>query len=197
MPFEIYQYRLLTKWRDKKAWMRFHWAMDRTNAPTEFAAAQAVNYNLNVETSFLTLFSYTLSEGAGITDTIVRRVYPSGGPASRVHLGGGGLQGQYLSPITETFLSAPITWIGYDGLTCKSVNRLGFIGKGAHQGDDWWPTFRLAVETWITDALTPRITPAGDTFNLTVLKSNGLSVSPQLGYLGQPFSSQITRRWVQ
>jgi hypothetical protein len=196
MPFEIYEYRLVTKWRTKKAWTRFHFAMDRTAEPTEFAAAQAINYNLNVATSFLTLYAYTVSESAGITDAIVRRVSPFGGPASRVHLPAGGLQGQYLSPITETFLSAPITWIGYDGLTSRSVNRIGFVGKGAHNGDDWWPTFRLAVETFISDALTPRLLPSGDTFNLTILKSDGVSVSASSGYLGSPISRQKTRYWV-
>jgi hypothetical protein len=196
MPLEVYSYRLVTKWRTKKAWNRFHFVLDNNANLPAFAAAQAINFNLNVGTLFLSLFAQMVSDDAGITDTICARVKPNGGPASRVHIGGGGLQGLYLGPIADTFLTAPIRWIGFNGGVSRTINRIGFIGQGATNGDGWWPVFSLAASTFIADALTPRVLPSGDTFNLTILHSDGFSESALWGDLGRPTSRQITRRWV-
>jgi len=195
MAFELYEYRIFTKFRTRKQSARFHLAVDNVSGQTPFEMARKLTLNLNVTTSFLNLFAVLISEQSGITDTTCRRISPSGGNTSRVHLPGGGLQGLWLGPMTDNFVAANIRWIRADGELGKNTNRIGPVGAGALQNQNWYFLFAAACASFVTDAIAPRVTTDGDSFHLTLMDKSGATQAPMGGFLTWPPSRQAVRRW--
>lgn len=196
MALELYEYRIFTRFRTKKQSARFFLAVDNASNQNPFEMARKLTLNLNVTTSFLNLFAVLISEQAGITDTICRRISPSGGNTARVHIPGGGLQGLWLGPMTENFVAANLRWIRSDGEIGKNTNRIGPVGAGALQNHSWYFLFVAAVQAFITDAIAPRVTVDGDPFHLTLMDKDGFTQPPAGGILTWPPSRQAIRRWI-
>lgn len=197
MSLELYEYRIFTKFRTQKQSARFHFFIDNVTEIPPFECAREITFNLNVDTLFLTLFAQMVSESAGITDTICRRKIPEHGPASRVHIGGGGLQGTWMSPCDTNFTAANFRWIGSSGESSKNTNRIGPLGQGAINNTGYYVVFEVAAQTFIADAITPRITLSGNTFHMSLLGSDGIHEAASAGFLTWPPARQRNRRWEQ
>lgn len=195
MAFEVYEYRIFTKYRTRKQSVRFHWAIDNASGGNPFEIARQITKNLNVDTLFLTLYAQLISAEAGITDTICRRVIPLGGPSSRVHIGGGGLQGLWLGRIAENFVGAQVRLIRLDGSPGKNTIRPGPIGNGAITNSAYYGVFVVAMNTFLSEALSPRVTVAGDSFHLTLMDKHGFTFPASDAFLVWPPARQINRRW--
>lgn len=195
MAFELYEYRVFTKFRTRKQSNRFHLGVDNLSGAIPWEMARLLTQNLNTTTLFLSLYAQLISEHAGITDTICRRVVPAGGNTARVHIGGGGLQGLWLGKMAENFVSANARWIPADGEISQNTMRIGPIGQGAITDRDYYSFFRVAFNTWVGDALTPRVTTSGDVFHLSLINKDGFSQPAAACALNWPPARQINRRW--
>jgi hypothetical protein len=196
MAFELYEYRIFTKFQTRQQSCRFHLSLDNLSGAIPWETARQITKNLNADTLFLSLFAQLISEHAGIVGTICRRVFPVGGNTARVHLPGGGLQGLWLGRMAENFISANCRWIPADGEVSQNTMRIGPIGNGAITNSDYYSLFRLAFNAWVGDALTPRITIGGDVFHLSLVDKDGFSQPAAAAALNWPPARQINRRWV-
>jgi len=195
MAFELYEYRIFTKFRTRKQSCRFHLSLDNLSGAIPWEIARQITKNLNADTLFLTLFAEMISEHAGITDTICRRIVPIGGNTAWVHIPGGGLPGLWLDRMEPNFVSANARWIPADGEISQNTMRIGPIGSGAITNTDYFSTFRLRFNTWVGDALTPRVTIGGDVFHLSLVDKDGFSQPAAACALNWPPARQRNRRW--
>lgn len=195
MAIELYEYRIWTKFRDKKQSVRFIFKVDNLDGTDPYEMARAISFQLNVDTLVLTLFNKMISDRAGITDVICRRVAPFQGPASRLHFPGGGIQGEWLENMAENFVAANIRWTGASGNVSKHNSRIGPIGNGALTNNGYYIVFRVAFLTFASEIIAPKMTTSGDPFQFVLRNRFGIVDDCVAGELRWPAARQIQRRW--
>jgi len=168
-----YQTQVRTRWRATNATATFYWETELTDPDNSWAVAADIQQTILSFDEWLFRFSWLIGNDAGIVGLATRRVFPAGNATYRQGFGGGGIQGQFPSPVCVTNEAVKFRWFPEQDRKGKHQVRIGPMPAGATRSVEYWDPFYAACVAFGNVHIGTHISPFGREFTASVRNGDG------------------------
>lgn len=195
MGLEIYQTRWQVNYRGRATTQRFHWLADNTADLHPLVLSTEIEDNIFLDTDWAFWLLSMQSQSSFLRLLQTWRVSPAWGPSTKHRWAADEFPGRYLSDVGQNFLTANLKWSYVNDFNGKAQTRVGPLGEGAIQPNDWYFVFKLAALAFIERHVTPRTTSSGINFRACHVDRLGIASMLTTGELAPVPGRQENRRW--